>query len=342
MPRPRPLSLVVLAFTLLTWTSGARSQTPSTGTLPGSGSRWTLRPVDASSANRSSRTRIVTLAGPGPTSRLIPAVTDTALATPVLTGEGDNELPADAQIAAARIRPDYLIRPSLGGGMPSGYVGGWGDYFIAGSAGTPGNLREGVVDGSINMGLGFGDPLRSVGLDVYWGISSIKQFNAGGSVGFSAGRILVNQPELQVAVAGGLIDAFSYSNEVGVTPVNGYGAVTVAIPLQPRNPDFRRMAQLTLGGGGSGFAQINSNFQSTTTGYFMAAGMELFPNLGLSMGVSTRSKNVNLSFIPFRTLPIFVNLAGVDLFNETPWGTVGVLTVGWGDNLQRGLTGEVP
>ena len=285
---------------------------------------------------------MVSLIGTGPSSRVIPAGSDSDLATPPLTGEGDNGLPADAQIAAARIRPPYLIRPSLGGGMPSGYVSGWGDYFIAGSAGTPGKLREGVVDGSINMGLGFGDPVRNVGLEVYWGISSIKQFNAGGSVGFSAGRILVNQPELQVAVAGGLIDAFSYSNEVGVTPVNGYGAVTVAVPLQPRNPEFRRMAQLTLGGGGTGFAQISNNFQSSTTGYFMSAGMEVFPNLGLSLGVSTRSKNVNLSFVPFRTLPIFVNLAGVDLFDETPWGTVGVLTIGWGDNLQRGLTGEMP
>jgi hypothetical protein len=324
------------------WTPLGHAQTWATTTNPGTGTRWTVRPADPSSSIPSSTPRLVALSGSAPSSRLIPAGDETALASPPQTGEGGLREPADAEVMAARGSLPYLIRPSLGGGMPSGYVGGWGDYFIAGSAGTPGKLREGVVDGSVNMGLGFGDPIRSVGLEVYWGISSIKQFNAGGSVGFSAGRILVNQPELQLAVAGGLIDAFSYSNEAGVTPVNGYGAVTVAIPLQPRDPEFRRMAQFTVGGGGTGFAQINSNFQSSTTGYFMAAGVELFPNLGLSMGVSTRSKNVNLSFVPFRSLPIFVNLAGVDLFDETPWGTVGVLTVGWGDNLQRGLTGEVP
>ena len=44
-----------------------------------------------------------------------------------------------------------------------------------------------------------------------------------------------------------------------------------------------------------------------------------------------------LSWIPFRDLPVFVNVVAADLFNATPWGTVGVLSVGWGDSLKLGF-----
>jgi hypothetical protein len=70
---------------------------------------------------------------------------------------------------------------------------------------------------------------------------------------------------------------------------------------------------------------------------FGAVGVEVLENLGFSVGTSGRSTNVNLSWVPFRSLPIFVNLMAADVFDATPWGTIGVLTVGWGDNLQNGF-----
>ncbi|MEB3168790.1 MAG: hypothetical protein VKK97_08670 [Synechococcaceae cyanobacterium] len=246
--------------------------------------------------------------------------------------------PADAQFVAAapRLRP-YLISPSLGGGLPSGYVGGWGDYFLAGSAGTAGKLRDGSPDSSINMGLGFGDPVKSLGLSVNWGIGSIKNFNANGSVGVSAGRILVSEPDRELALAVGLVDAYTYGNEPGQTPANVYGALTLTLPLRRDDPNFQQRLQLTVGGGGSSFAAIDANFQTSDSGLFAAAGLDVSPNLGLSVGVSSRSTNLNLSWIPFRDLPVFVNVVAADLFNATPWGTVGVLSVGWGDSLKLGF-----
>ena len=246
-------------------------------------------------------------------------------------------LPADAQVAAAPIRPAYLIRPSLGGSVPTGFVGGWGDYFFSGSAGTPGNLRDGSPDGSLNLGFGLGDPQRFLGFEFYSGIGSIKNLNDNGSFGASLGRVLVNRSDLQVSVAGGVIDAFTYGTEANPQPINGYGAISVALPLRPGDPRFSQMVQFTVGGGGSSFAAIDSSFQTSETGIFGAVGMELLANLGLSVGMSSRGANVNLSWVPFRTLPIFVNLVAADVFSDTPWGTIGVLSVGWGDNLQNGF-----
>jgi hypothetical protein len=273
-----------------------------------------------------------------PPSRVIPV--ETALlrrSLPAPDQADERALPADAQVAAAPIRPAYLIRPSLGGGLPTGFVGRWGDYFFSASAGTPGNLRGGSADASFNLGFGLGDPERLLGAEVYWGIGSFKTFNGNGGVGGAVGRVLVNRPDLQVSVAGGLIDAYTYGFEANPQPPNGYGAVTVALPLRPRDPTFPQVVQFTLGGGGSSFAAIDDTFELTEAGFYAAAGVEVLPSLGVSMGWSGRSANVNLSWIPFRTLPVFVNVVAADVFAATPFGTVGVLTVGWGDNLQSGF-----
>ena len=260
---------------------------------------------------------------PGPDPRPGPAPTATLL-------------PADAQaVAAATIRPSYLLRPSLGGAVPTGFVGGWGDYFLSASAGTSGNLRP-DADASINMGFALGDPERLVGVDVYLGIGSFKNLNANGSFGASVGRLLMNTPNLQLGVAGGLIDAYSYGTEPNPQPINGYGAITAAFPLRRGTSTPLRLVQFTLGGGGSSFGAIDTSYQLTSSGMFAAAGVELLENLGFSVGVSGRSTNVVLSWIPLRTLPIFVNLMAADVASTTPWGTIGVLTIGWGDNLKNG------
>ena len=286
------------------------------------------------------RWRGVDSGGEAPRTQLIPAALPPATgpvmgpATAVQRAEGDQALPADAQVAAAPIRPAYLIRPSLGGGLPTGYVGGWGDYFVSASAGTPGNLRDGSIDASFNLGFGIGDPERLLGAEIYMGIGSFKTFNANGSFGASIGRLLVNSPDLQLGVAGGVIDAYSYGNEANPQPLNGYGAISAAMPLYKGSP---RIVQFTLGGGGSSFAAIDTSYELTEAGMFGAVGIEVLENLGFSVGVSGRSTNVVLSWIPLRTVPVFVNLMAADVAATTPWGTVGVLTIGWGDNLKNGF-----
>ncbi|QVL53675.1 MAG: hypothetical protein KFB97_04780 [Cyanobium sp. M30B3] len=265
-----------------------------------------------------------------PQTRLLP----TASQPTAVAGEPE---PQETLAAAPTLRP-YRLRPSLGGGKPTGYVGGWGDYFIAGTAATPDRLRENnAPDGSVNAGFAIGDPVRAIGVELYWGTGSINNFNANGGFGFSAGRLLVNRWNLQVAAAGGVIDFYQYGDEPGRRFSSPYGALTFATPLRPRNPQFQQVLQFTVGGGGKGFAQIDSNFQISDGGFFAAAGVEVLPNLGVSAGVSNRSTVVNLSYIPFRNLPIFVNLAAADVFDATPYGAIGLLTVGWSDNWRNGF-----
>jgi hypothetical protein len=296
----------------------------------------TWRLVGAS--NSAPQTTVLSVDGvSAPRSTIIP-VPAAPLGRPLPTESlAEQAVPADAQVAAASIRPPYLIRPGLSGGIPTGFVSSWGDYFFSGSAGTAGKLRGGSPDGSINVGFGLGDATRLVGAELFWGIGSIKKINSNGAFGGALGRVLVNRPDLLVSVAGGVIEAFPYGFEPNPQPTNGYGAVSVALPLRPSDPTFQQVLQVSVGGGGSSFSAIDGTFQASENGFFGAAGVELSPNIGVSVGVSSRSTNMNLSWIPFRTLPIFVNVLGADLFSVTPWGTIGVLSVGWGDTLRTGL-----
>ncbi|MGB7566073.1 MAG: hypothetical protein WBM08_15145, partial [Prochlorococcaceae cyanobacterium] len=262
-------------------------------------------------------------------------------ATPSASGQPETgKPPADRQppprlIGVPVIEP--FPSPYIGGALPSAYVAGWGDYFISGSAATPGKLRDGVVDASLNMGIGFGDPVRFVAVEVDWNIGSVRNFNYNGSFDVLIGRMLVNEPRLQVSVSGGLTNVVQYyRNELPSVP-NGYGVITLATPLRTPNPYFNQVLQVSLGVGGSNYAYINDDFEAETTSFFAALGLEITSNVGLSLGWSGRGTNVNLSYTPFRDLPVTINAVAADVFNRSPFGTVGVFSLTWGDNFRTGL-----
>lgn len=249
------------------------------------------------------------------------------------TGEGTAGNPAEL-VGVPLLQP--FPPPNLGGGLPTAYNANWGDYFISVAGATPGKLRAGQVDGSVNLGVGFGDSQRLLSIELDWNIGSTRNFNANGSFDISASRMLLNERRLQVVVAGGVQGLYTYGNEAK-PPINGYGVVSVATPLRTPNAFFNQVLQISAGVGGNNFAPLDANFEGPTTGYFAALGLEITSNVGLSMGWSGRGVNLNLSFTPVRDLPFTVNLLGVDLFNNSPFGTVGVLSVSWGDNFRTAL-----
>lgn len=230
----------------------------------------------------------------------------------------------------------------IGGAMPSAYIAGWGSYYFGLSGGTPGKLRAGgvgsQVDASFNSGIGFGDFNKTLALQVDWGVGSIANFGENGGLSFSAGRLLVDQPQFQMAAAGGVFSFYTYGNEGNPEPPSGYGVLTLATPLRPQNWDFQQVLQLSLGYGGWQFAYLDPiTFEGETEGMFAALGLQITKNVGLSTSWSARGTNVNLSYSPFRDLPIYFNLLGADLGDVSPWGTRGVFSVTWGDDFRTAL-----
>ena len=306
---------------------------------------WQLQPAPGAAPGSADLTQPL---GPAPSSRLIPI--DAPLpATPggagAKTPDGSGPTTplfpgTSSPEAYAQLPLPPLMSSPLNAGMPTGYVGRWGDYYLAGSAGTPGKQRGGDPDGSVALGFGLGDPIKLVGIDLSWGIGSVRNFGANGGFNASIGRVLVNQPRLSLSVAGGVINAFAYGTEFDnglEAPSNGYGAISATIPLRPFDLNFRQLVQLSAGVGGNLFAPLNLRFEGPTMGGFVSAGVELSPNVGASVAVSGRGTNLSLGWAPSRRLPVFVSLLAADVFSATPYGTVGVLTIGWSDNFLTGF-----
>jgi hypothetical protein len=240
-----------------------------------------------------------------------------------------HQLSASTRNGFSPFRPTYYT-PYIAGAQPSAYRLQWDEAFISGSAATPGNLRDGQVDASINLGLGLGNPDRLAAVEVNWNIGSVNNFNDNGSFDLEAGRVVTETPRWQFAAGGGLLSIYAYGTESGRDDANGYGVFTAATVLRPNDSHFPQLLQFSAGVGGNRFASINDQFESPDFGYFLALGMEITPQLGASIGRSGRGTNVVLSYLPSRDTPIYLDLIAANVFDENPYGTVGVLRLRMG------------
>jgi hypothetical protein len=140
-----------------------------------------------------------------------------------------------------------------------------------------------------------------------------------------------------MALTGGWQNGLQWSNEAVNTPAgrqdNIYSAViSLASPLRSPGSYFGQTLQFNFGVGNSTFAPYVESGSESQVGIFASVGVELNKFAGVSAGWSGRGVNSQISFTPFRDTPLTINLLGADLFNQTPYGTVGVLSVSWRTN----------
>jgi hypothetical protein len=189
------------------------------------------------------------------------------------------------------------------------------------------------VDGSLAAGFGLGDSAKFVALEIDGGCGSLKNFCANGAFHARLGRILVNKANQRLGLAVAWQNFAQWGSE---TPADNtfYGVFTYAVPLRKPGSPFAQTLQINAGAGNSQYASATAQNPESTVGGFASIGVELTPYSGFSAGWSGRGANVQLSVTPFRDVPVTVNLSGVDVFNSTPNGTVGVLSVSWGTNFR--------
>lgn len=231
-----------------------------------------------------------------------------------------------------------IYTPYLAGFQPSAYINQWGEGWIGGFGATADNFRDGTVDATLNMRLGLGDPDKWLAIQAGWDIASYRNLNANGSFDLRIARVLYESRQWQITAGGGLLEIGRYGNETGRVDTNGYGVVTFATPLRHQQTDFSQLLQFSLGVGGNRFAPVpEGEFLPTDTmGYFLAVGMQVTPNIGISLGRSGRGANAVLSWLPDNEFPLYLEAAAVDLFDESAGGRVAVFSVRIGGrNLYR-------
>lgn len=267
-------------------------------------------------------------------------------AATALTGiEAKPELLSQAGAAATSAKPpsrkDLLIpplikrekpwpSPSLSPGVPSAFVANWGDVFVGVSGATAGKARS-DVDASFNAGVGLGDSAKTVGIELSGGCGSFKKFCTNGSFTARIGRLLVQSPDAQLAIAASWANWAYWSNEGPLDQIY-YGVVSYGIPLRGSQAAFPQTLQISAGIGNSSYAPASAVNSQSAIGGFGSIGVQLLPSVGISAGWSGRGANAQLSYTPFREQPITLNLLGADLFNQTPSGAVAVFSISWGRN----------
>jgi hypothetical protein len=256
-------------------------------------------------------------------------------ASVAMNGQGETEEPKSLAELKQQLKVDPMIvaaagqrtyPPALTFGIPSAFGPSWGDFFIGLSGATAGKARDNV-DGSISTGFGFGDSEKLIGLSLTYNMGSINNFGQTGTFDLSGSRIVYKDETNQVAIASGWSAFAQYNTSEPVIPSSVWGTITSYSLLQPDDPVNKLPLLLSLGVGGGYYRQ-----DPASTGVFGGIGLQVAPQLGVGLQWSGVGLNLGLSFVPVPTIPLTIVATGADLTDNSPGGTVFVLSVNYGFN----------
>ncbi|BAY93939.1 hypothetical protein IQ278_22380 [Tolypothrix sp. LEGE 11397] len=245
---------------------------------------------------------------------------------------------------ANRLRQELLVEPlveipraRLGGapassaGTPTAYGASWGQAFIGGGIYIP--LDQGKTDGSLALGFGLGDAVKSVGLEVDLNIISVGgqntnfgDFGESGGIGF----------KLHKYFADGTAVAVGWSNPISWGDANQakdtiYGVVTKAFYLQPNNLNNQMPLTVSLGLGSGDFRSLGAykNLRDNPPNVFGSVGLRVIPQASLVGSWTGNALNMGASFAPFPNSPLVINTIFTDLTGSFSNGLGFSLTAGY-------------
>lgn len=208
-------------------------------------------------------------------------------------------------------------RPAPGSGFltPSAYGADWGDAFV-GLSGVTAGRDDNKWDGSAGLGIGFGDAVENVGVEVSLGIISLDGFAEDGTIGFKLHKVFPKADNLAVAL--GWSNAIKWG-DAGRAEDTFYGVVTKAFDLRPGNANpLPLTASLGVGTGGfrsNGAIAAGSNDPNV----FGSLGLRVIPELSVVSGWTGRSLGLGVSAAPF-DFPLVMTAGVSDVTDNTSTG----------------------
>lgn len=189
-------------------------------------------------------------------------------------------------------------------GVPSAYGAGWGDTF----AGFSGALTSNNEDVAASVGMGFGNPRKSVGFEVGLGLASLTGDNTGaGLIGFKLHRAVDKNTRL----------AFGWSNaikwDVGSPENTFYGTMTRRFELRPDSKKNNLPLTATLGLGTGGYRSLGAiEAGNNSANLFGSLGLRIIPQVSLISSWTGSQLNLGASVSLFRN-PFVINLGVTDV-----------------------------
>jgi hypothetical protein len=221
-----------------------------------------------------------------------------------------NKLRQDLLIDPLVIEKPSKSAPGSSAGTPTAYGAGEGQGYVGAGLYIP--LDKGRSDGSLSIGVGSGDPVKSVAIEVSADITSIgtQDFGDSGQIGLKLHKYF----EDGTAVALGWSNAIKWGDSK-TAPDTIYGVATKAFDLQP-NAKNKLPLTVSLGVGTGSFrseGDVTNNKQGVNV--FGSLGLRVIPEASVVASWTGNTLNAGASFAPFKTAPIVINAVFTDLTN---------------------------
>ena len=212
---------------------------------------------------------------------------------------------------AAKRYDELAALPGSSLGAPSGMVSSWGSYSVAlgGLTNLPGNNR---TDGSASVGMGVGDPIKSIGSTLSLSLISIKPSGSpgeSGSISVSIGKFFVG-PQLGIAIGGVNVAGW---NNITVKPERSiYLSATKVIPFN-NHPVI-----ITAGVGDNNFSDVQAINPANENSAFAAIAVYLTPHISLIADHTSGILTLGTSILPIADLPIVFTFGAFDINKDVP------------------------
>ena len=221
---------------------------------------------------------------------------------------------------AAKRYDELAALPASSLGSPTGLVSGWGSAFVA-LGGLANTSSSDKTDGSLAVGMGLGDSIKSIGSVVSLSVGSVNPdggMGERGALGVSLGKFFVG-PQLGIAIGG--INVAGWNDITDKPKHSVYMAVTKIFPIED-HPVI-----VNAGVGTNVFADVQEPDPESEAGGFISAGVYLTPHISLIADYTSSILTLGTSILPVAKWPLVVTLGAFDVNNRVP-GDEGTSLVG--------------
>lgn len=199
-----------------------------------------------------------------------------------------------------------VASPGVAVGVPSGFGAAKGQAF----ASIGGTTNDSDLDGSANVGLGFGDPSKYVGVEFNLNFFSLTDNGPGSGTGEqgSLSVKLTRQLTPTSSLAFGAENALVFGDETENVDPSYYLAYSNVNALSD-DPIRPLLLTYTIGIGNERFGQFHNNERTNEVGVFGAVGLAVTRRTGFILDYNGNFASAGVSFVPIVDQPLTVTFS---------------------------------
>lgn len=215
-----------------------------------------------------------------------------------------------------------VAAPSSSAGTPTAYGIGSRQAYIGGGVSFPIDGERDRTDGSLSFGFGEGDPVRTLGVEFNFNITSVGSgdnfdFGDSGTIGFKLHRLLGRG----TAVAFGWSNPIRWGDSDRSRPTL-YGVFSKSIPLIPNGRNRKLPLTVSVGVGSGGFRSKGAlEAVEDTPNVFGSIGLQVIPQASLVGSWTGNRLNLGVSVVPLKNLPLVINAIYTDVTDNLGFGS---------------------